>query len=214
MPNEIAKFENSGVRGCLHRPAASSGPGLVLTHGAGANCASALLVAVAEVFSSAGFFVLRYDLPFRQRRRFGPPHPSGAAEDRAGVRAAIEAMRTLTAGPVFAGGHSYGGRQTTMLAADHVGVCEGLLLLSYPLHPPNKPAQLRTDHFPRLRSPALFAHGTRDPFGSIDEMKAAIALIPSRMELVSIDGAGHDLNRGLFDIAARVIEPLRALYSV
>jgi uncharacterized protein len=213
MPNEIVKLENSGVRGWLHRPAAGSGPGLVLTHGAGTNCAGPLLMATAEAFCSVGFLVLRYDLPFRQKRRFGPPHPITAAEDRAGVRAAIEAVRALASGPIFAGGHSYGGRQTSMLAAEDASVCDGLLLLSYPLHPPNKPAQLRTDHFPQLRAPALFVHGTKDPFGSIPQMEAAIGLIPSRTQLVAIDGAGHDLSRGRFDIGARMVGPLRALYS-
>lgn len=213
MLNEIAKFEKSGVRGFLHRPGAAAGPGLVLTHGAGANCTSALLVAVAEAFCAAGFFVLRYDLPFRQRRRFGPPHPGTAAEDRAGVRAALDAMRALSAGPVFAGGHSYGGRPTSMLAAEDARVCDALLLLSYPLHPPNKPAQLRTAHFSQLHTPALFAHGTKDPLGSIEEMRTAIALIPARAELVPIAGAGHDLNRGRFDLAAALVEPFRALYS-
>jgi uncharacterized protein len=213
MPNEIAKFENSGVRGFLHRPAPAAGPGLVLTHGAGANCTSALLVAVADAFCAAGFFVLRYDLPFRQRRRFGPPHPSTAAEDRAGVRAAIDAMRALSSGSVFAGGHSYGGRPTSILASEDARACDALLFLSYPLHPPNKPAQLRTAHFPQLHTPALFVHGSKDPLGSIEEMRAAVALIPTRTELVEIAGAGHDLNRGRFDIDAAIVEPIRALYS-
>ena len=74
-------------------------------------------------------------------------------------------LRGRVGGPVVLGGHSYGGRQATMLAAEEPGVAEALLLLSYPLHPPNKPAQLRTAHFPQLRTPALFVSGTKDPFG-------------------------------------------------
>jgi uncharacterized protein len=70
---------------------------------------------------------------------------------------------------------------------------DGLLLLSYPLHPPRKPEQLRVKHLPELRVPALFVHGTRDPFGSIEEMEAAIALIPVKTELLRVDGTGHDL---------------------
>jgi predicted alpha/beta-hydrolase family hydrolase len=69
----------------------------------------------------------------------------------------------------------------------------GLLLLSYPLHPPRKPQQLRTQHFPDLRTPALFVHGTRDPFGSIAEFGGSLKLIPAKTKLVAIEGAGHDL---------------------
>ncbi len=80
-----------------------------------------------------------------------------------------------------------------MLCAHQPRVVDGLLLLSYPLHPPRKPTQLRTQHLPKLQTPALFVHGTRDPFGSIEEMEAAIKLIPSKVKLLPVDGAGHDL---------------------
>ncbi len=80
-----------------------------------------------------------------------------------------------------------------MLAADEPTLVDRLLLLSYPLHPPRRPAELRTAHFPRLQVPALFVHGTRDGFGSIDEMTAALKLIPSPTELLPVTGAGHEL---------------------
>src|SRR5437867_4862820 len=111
-------FENGGVRGFLHRPEGAAERGLVLTHGAGGNCRAPLLVAAAEAFSAAGLAVLRCDLPFRQRRPHGPPSPSGAAADRAGLKEAALALRGIIAGPVALGGQSYGGRQATMLAAD------------------------------------------------------------------------------------------------
>ena len=96
-------------------------------------------------------------------------------------------------GRIFLGGHSYGGRQSTLLCAAEPNLVSGLLLLSYPLHPPRKPDQLRTAHLPDLRTPCLFVHGTRDPFGSTDEFEKALALIPAKHELMSIEGAGHDL---------------------
>jgi len=102
-------------------------------------------------------------------------------------------MRGRVPGNVFLGGHSYGGRQATMLAAEGPDLAAGLLLLSYPLHPPKRPADLRTAHFAQLATPALFIHGTRDPFGSIEEMRAALELIAGPHELVAIEGAGHDL---------------------
>jgi predicted alpha/beta-hydrolase family hydrolase len=80
-----------------------------------------------------------------------------------------------------------------MLCAEEPDLVEGLLLLSYPLHPPRKPDQLRTQHLPNLRTPSLFIEGTRDPFGSIEEIEAAIRIIPARTELQRIEGAGHDL---------------------
>jgi len=179
-----------------------SDSGLVLTHGAGANCNSPLLVAVAGAFSEAGYTVLRCDLPFRQRRPFGPPPPATAAADREGLQDACTFLRTLAGGKLYLGGHSYGGRQATMLAADDPGVADALLLLSYPLHPPDKPSRLRTDHLPRLRTPSLFVQGTKDPFGSVEEMEAALRLIPARTLLQTIEGAGHDLARGKFDLRA------------
>jgi predicted alpha/beta-hydrolase family hydrolase len=80
-----------------------------------------------------------------------------------------------------------------MLASEEPGVADGLLLLSYPLHPPQRPAELRTAHFPSLRIPALFVHGTHDGFGSVDELAAALRLIPARTELQPVAGAGHEL---------------------
>ena len=181
------------VRGFLHEPAQANGDGLVLTHGAGANCQSKLLIALAGAFADAGYLVLRCDLPFRQSRPHGPPFPAMAARDREGLRRAVDVLRSKTQGRIFLGGHSYGGRQGSMLAAEQQQLVAGLLLLSYPLHPPRKPAELRTAHFPQLKTPSLFVHGGRDPFGSHDEMKAALALVPAQTMLLEIDGAGHEL---------------------
>lgn len=195
-------FERSGIRGFLHQPRTSIGQGLVLTHGAGGDCSAPLLIEAASVFSAAGLTVLRCDLPFRQRRPSGPPSPATAAGDREGLKNAAVALRDLVSGRVFLGGQSYGGRQATILAADEAGVADGLLIFSYPLHPPGKPDRLRTEHFPRLSVPAVFVHGTADPFGSIDEMRRAITGIRLPAQLIPIDRAGHDLKRGRFDLSA------------
>lgn len=181
------------VRGFLHSPEKANGDGLILTHGAGSNSNAPLLVALSEAFAGAGYTVLRCDLPFRQERRTGPPFPGNAERDRAGLRNAVAILRRTVAGKVVLGGHSYGGRQATMLCAAEPELVSGLLLLSYPLHPPRKPEQLRIQHLPNLRIPSLFVHGTRDPFGSIDEIKKALQLIPAPHELLEVEGAGHDL---------------------
>jgi predicted alpha/beta-hydrolase family hydrolase len=181
------------VRGHLHTPENLNGNGLVLTHGAGSNSQAPLLVALSEAFARAGFTVLRCDLPYRQTRSFGPPGPGDAARDRAGLKNAVAAMKKLCSGRVFLGGHSYGGRQSSMLCAEEAGLVPGLLLLSYPLHPPRKPEQLRTQHFTDLRTLTLFIQGTRDPFGTIAEIEQALKSIPGKTKLLAINGAGHDL---------------------
>jgi uncharacterized protein len=181
------------VRGYLHRPQNANGDALVLSHGAGSNAQAPLLAALANEFASAGFVVLRCDLPYRQTRAYGPPGPGDAARDRKGLRNALAAVRKIAGRRAFLGGHSYGGRQSTMLCAEEPDLVDGLLLLSYPLHPPRKPEQLRTQHLPELRTPSLFVEGTRDPFGSIEEMEAAMRLIPAKTRLLKVDGAGHDL---------------------
>lgn len=196
MPKTDEAFSDTSaspaVSGYLHRPPSPSGDGLVLTHGAGGNAQSALLISLAETFSAAGFTVLRCNLPFRQLRKFGPPRPGDAARDREGLKNAIAVLRKLAANRVFLGGQSYGGRQASMLIAEE-NIADGLLLLSYPLHAPSRPDQPRTQHLPGLHTPTLFVHGTRDPFGSIDEIEAARNLIPAKTELLVVEGAGHDL---------------------
>lgn len=170
-----------------------------------------MLVALAETFCTAGFSVLRCDLPFRQVRSWGPPSPGDAAHDRAGLKNAIGNMKKVLNGvelrkspllakearsgepTIFLGGHSYGGRQSSMLCAEEPEIAAGLLLLSYPLHPPRKPDQQRTQHLPNLHTPPLFVHGTRDPFGSIEELEQAIKMIPGKTKLMVVEGAGHDL---------------------
>ena len=181
------------IRGFLHVPETPNQDGLVLTHGAGGNAQASLLVALADTFAAAGFTVLRCNLPYRQARPFGPPGPGDAARDRAGLKNAIAKLRGMMSGRIFLGGHSYGGRQSSMLCAEEPDVAAALLLLSYPLHPPRKPDQQRTQHLPDLRTPTLFVHGTRDPFGSIEELQRAIKMIPSKAKLLPVDGAGHDL---------------------
>lgn len=219
MPATVEHFIDSDealpVRGFLHRPAEPSGDGLVLTHGAGGNCDAPLLVALAGVFANAGMSVLRCDLPFRQARPHGPPRGSGS-EDREGLRKAVSAIRKFAPDRVFMGGQSYGGRQATMLAAEDASVTDGLLVLSYPLHPPGKPAQLRTQHLPKIQVPSLFVSGSKDPFGSPAEIQSALRLIPARVSFLLIEGAGHDLGfgrrvgKGMQEVPARIMRALQS----
>lgn len=199
MAAEVERIHDASatpaVRGFLHRPEKPCGDALVLTHGAGGNANAPLLLAIAEAFTETGLTVLRCDLPYRQARPHGPPRGNGA-EDRAGLRRAAECCRSVMPGRIFLGGASYGGRQATMLAADDPNVCDGLLVLSYPLHPPGRPEQLRTKHLPNIHAPTLFVSGSKDPFGSPAELEAAVRLVPTKPRLLVVEGAGHDLGFG------------------
>jgi predicted alpha/beta-hydrolase family hydrolase len=192
------------VHGRLH---AASGPdALVLTHGAGSDHRAPLLAAVADAFAAEGVSVLRCDLPFRHKRASGPPSPAGAARDRRGLAAALDAVPAR--GRRFVGGHSYGGRQASMLVAESPHLAHGLLLLSYPLHPPGKPERARTAHLSDIRVPVLFVHGERDPFGSIAELEVARARIATPTALVIVPRAAHALPvdaRTAREIAARFL---------
>jgi len=178
---------------------------LILTHGAGSNRNAPLLVSVGNAFQESGIEVLRYDLPYRQERAQGPPRPADAARDREGLREQVAKIREKNPERIWLGGHSYGGRQSSMLAAESPGLVDALLLLSYPLHPPRKPFELRTAHFPGLETPALFVQGSKDPFGTLDELKTALQLIRATVNLLEIEGAGHDLGRDRAGVAAKIV---------
>ena len=122
-------------------------------------------------------------------------------------------MRERIKGHALLGGHSYGGRQASMLAASEDGLIDGLLLLSYPLHPPAKPEQLRTGHFSSLRTPALFVHGTCDDFGTIGELKEALKGVPAMTKVLPVQDAGHSLltKRNRADLLRETVSALKAL---
>ncbi len=167
-----------------------------------------MLLEVEAQLAAHGVVVRRYDLPFRQQRPTGPPRPADAAADRAGLRAELLKLRGEHK-VVWVGGHSYGGRMASMLCAEEPGIADALLLLAYPLHPPIKREQLRTAHFPSLRTRAVFISGTRDPFGLPAELRQAVAAIPAPLELVLVEGAGHDLAGKLTGV--RIFEMLASV---
>lgn len=180
-----------GIAGVAHQPAGTPAGVVLLTHGAGGSRESPLLIRICQRWADRGWLAIRYDLPYRRRRPKGPPSGS-AASDQAGVAEAIAVARGLADGPVITGGHSYGGRLTSMAVAEGADVA-ALTLFSYPLHPPGKPERLRTAHFGSITVPTVFTHGSADPFGTIAELRTAAALIPAPTEIVEVTGARHDL---------------------
>ncbi len=99
-----------------------------------------------------------------------------------------------------------------MLAAAEPNLVDRILLLSYPLHPPQRPSELRTGHFPDLKTPALFVHGARDRFASIAELTEALELIPARTELLSITSTGHELltKKNRDELPKKIVEAFRS----
>jgi predicted alpha/beta-hydrolase family hydrolase len=198
------------IAGIAHEPDGVPTGVVLLTHGAGGSRESPLLARICDEWARRGWLAVRYNLPYRRRRPKGPPSNS-AASDQQGVVEAIELGHTLLpSGPVIAGGHSYGGRMTSMVVSDsgagpaaHVSA---LTLFSYPLHPPGKPERARTEHLPGIVVPTVFTHGTADPFGSIDELTAAAALVTGPTEIVEITGARHDLGSKTLDVPALAVD--------
>ena len=199
------------IAGVAHEPDGTPIGVVILTHGAGGSRDAPLLKRLCDEWARRGWLAVRYNLPYRRRRPKGPPSGS-ATTDRKGIEDAVAVARTLSAGPVLAGGHSYGGRLTSMAAADGLDI-DGLTLFSYPLHPPGKPEKPRTEHLPQIAVPTVFTHGTSDPFGTIDELRSAIALIPARTELVQITGARHDLGSKTLDVPALAVDAALGLIS-
>jgi predicted alpha/beta-hydrolase family hydrolase len=164
--------------------------GLLLAPGAGADRNQSTLVALDEAAEARGIDVVRMDFPYRKAGRKAP--------DRLPVL--LEAVRTETeelaarCRAILLGGRSMGGRVCSLVVAEGVPAA-GLLLISYPLHPPGKPDRLRTEHMPELDVPCLFVSGTRDAFGSPAELEAATAAIPGPVTHVWVEGGDHSLRR-------------------
>ena len=201
------------IAGIAHEPDGVANGVVVLAHGAGGNRDSALLQRVCDEWARRGWLAVRYDLPYRRRRPKGPPSGSAAA-DQAGIVEAIDVCRALVDGPLIAGGHSYGGRQTSMVLADKDVPVDVLTLFSYPVHPPGKPERTRTEHLPRITVPTVFTHGSSDPFGTIAELRNAAALIPAGTEIVEVTGARHDLASKTVDVAAAAVTAVLRLLGL
>lgn len=202
------------IAGIAHHPDGHPRGAVVLTHGAGGSCHSPMLRLLCTTWAERGWLAIRFDMPFRRNRPSGPPSASSADKDRAGIAEVINMARAMVDGPLLAGGHSYGGRQTSMVVAEKGPIVDVLTLFSYPLHPPGKPDRLRIDHLPDIQVPTVFTHGTSDAFGTIAELKEASLLIPGGATIVEITGARHDLGSKTIDVPALAIDAaLTALAS-
>lgn len=160
---------------------------LLLAPGASASKDQSALVAIDQAATELSLTVRRFDFPYRRTGRRVPDRPEvlvASVKDEAADLARVARARPSR---VFAGGRSMGGRICSMAVADGMPAA-GLVLVSYPLHPPGKPGQLRTAHFPQLKVPCLFVSGTRDPFASRDELGEAVRTVAGPVVLEWVAG--------------------------
>lgn len=167
--------------------------GLLLTPGAGASSESPALVTVERVLAEAPapLPVRRVDFPYRLAGRRMPDRPPVAVAHLRETAAAWAGELGVPTDRLLLGGRSYGGRMCSMAVAEGLPAA-GLVLLSYPLHPPGKPERLRVEHFGAIRVPTLFVSGDKDPFGTPDELAEHVAAIPGPVTTVTLPGA-HDM---------------------
>ncbi len=181
--------------------------GLILTPGAGASRDHHSLLAVEAAV--APLPVLRLDFPYRIAGKRMPDRPPVAVAHLREEAERWAAELGVPTSSLALGGRSYGGRMCSMAVAEGLPAA-GLVLLSYPLHPPGKPDRLRTDHFPALTVPTLFVSGDRDPFGSPEELASHTAAIPGQVTRVTLPGA-HDVRGKDTEVATTVADWLRTL---
>jgi hypothetical protein len=176
---------------------------LLLAPGAGAGRDQSALVAIDEALTPAGVMVRRMDFPYRKAGRRAPDRPPvllrAVTEEAEGLAEAAQCPPETVA----LGGRSMGGRICSMAVAEGLAGA-ALILISYPLHPPGRRDRLRTEHFPLLGVPCLFVSGTRDAFGTPDELTAATEAIPGPVTHHWIEGKDHGL-RGVDGAVAEVV---------
>jgi predicted alpha/beta-hydrolase family hydrolase len=177
--------------------------GLLLTPGAGADRNQSALVAIDAAVTACGIVVERADFPYRKAGRKAPDREPVLL---AAVRAEAEGLAEragLTPDRLVLGGRSMGGRMCSMAVAEGLPAL-GLVLISYPLHPPGKPEKLRVAHLERITVPCLFLSGTRDTFGTVAELEAATAAINGPVTHKWIEGKDHGM-RGADAAVAEVV---------
>lgn len=180
---------------------------LLLTPGAGAGRDHHTLVALEQAV--APLPCERFDFPYRQAGKRMPDKPPVAIAALREAAAAFTERQGVSAGSLVVGGRSYGGRMCSMAVAEGLPAA-GLILLSYPLHPPGKPDRLRVEHFPQITVPVLIVSGARDPFGSPEEFAEHLPAIAGPVTTVWLPG-GHDQRRSDPAVTAAVREWLAGL---
>lgn len=165
---------------------------LVLAPGAGAGHDHRFMVTFGRGLASRGLHLVTFNFPYIEASRRVPD--SNATLEACWV-AVLHAVgnRAGTGAKLFAGGKSMGGRIASQVAARDASNLRGLVFLGYPLHPPGRPDERRTAHWPAIRVPALFIQGSRDPFAAPDELRADLPRYGGDTRLLIVDGGNHSL---------------------
>ncbi len=187
--SEVAVPLDGGATTARLYPAASpSGIALVLAPGAGAPQTHPFMVRTAGAIAARGVDVATFDFRYLHEKKRRPDPPAALEACWRAALATLRAHPLLDGKRVAIGGKSMGGRFATRIAAQGVEGVFALVLLGYPLHPPDRPDELRVEHLPRVRLPALFLQGERDPFGSPDELRPHL---PPGATLEAVPRADH-----------------------
>jgi len=165
--------------------------GLVLAHGAGAGQRSHFMVLAAKQMALRGVTTATFDFPYVIERRKVPDKAPVLEESWRAALAAAQKDATFAGLPLFIGGKSMGGRISSHVAAQHVGGIRGLVFFGYPLHPPGRPEQRRDVHLPNIREPMLFVQGTRDPFGTADDIKGVLRKVNAESRVHEVVDGDH-----------------------
>lgn len=187
------------------RKRTSAAAALLLTPGAGADRNQSTLVAIEEALAPMGVVVERMDFPYRRAGRRAPDKAPVLVAAVVEGAAALAARAGVPPERVLLGGRSMGGRMCSMAVAEGLPAL-GLVLVSYPLHPPGKPDRLRVEHFPRIGVPCLFLSGTRDAFGAPEELQRETARVTGRVTHVWVEGGDHGLRRRDAEMAMCITE--------
>ena len=185
--------------------------GVLLAPGASADRNQAALVAIDEALTVAGHTCRRMDFPYRRAGRRAPDREPVLLQAVVQEATGFRADRGLDARHVLLGGRSMGGRMCSLAVAQELVAAGGLILISYPLHPPGRPDRLRSEHFPRLSVPCLFVSGTRDAFASPQELEAATSAIGGPVTHVWMEGKDHGLRRTDQELAQVVVDWVSSL---
>jgi len=163
----------------------------VCAHGAGGQMNDRAILAVTRALRDRGIGTVRFNFLYRERQSSRPDAMPKLLECWEAVVASVRAR--LKPKTLVLGGRSMGGRAASMLVADRA-VCDRLLLLAYPLHPPGQPAKRRVEHLPRITVPVLCVNGTRDPFCDPALMKKTLAGLGSNWRMLWLEGADHSFH--------------------
>lgn len=187
---EVGEARTTG----LLYPARRARVAIVLAHGAGAPQTHPWMVTIAQTLSDRAFDVVTFNFLYAEAKRRVPDRSDALEATWRAVVAAVRVRDDVAHGCLYIGGKSMGGRIATQVAAGGaIGALGGLVLLGYPLHPPGKPHQLRATHLPHVRAPMLFVQGSRDTFGTPDELGPIVRGLCPGSRLFVVEGGDHSL---------------------